>query len=645
MKRLFFWGCAAVLAGVSPFAAGAQIRLPAIIGDSMALQQRSSDPLWGWAPAGQLISVKASWMRGAPVQTRADASGRWMLHLKTPAAGGPYTIRISGGDTINLRGVMIGEVWICSGQSNMEMPVSGWPGAPVLQSAEEIRDANYPAIRLFTVTKKIALAPQQDCQGSWSACSPATVGSFSATAYFFGRRLARDLKVPIGLIHTSWGGTVAEAWTSGSALRKLGDFDPTLDKIDSIRPHLQEMVAEEARQLEAWKKASSSAGDRFAGTGVDDAAWPTMTLPTKWEAAGQPGLDGIVWFRREVAIPSDWAGRDLILSLGPIDDEDVTWFNGIRVGAVEGVGHWAEDRQYTVPGSAVRAGLNQLAVRVTDVQGDGGIYGKASSLVVYPKGGTPAQGISLAGGWRYHVDVVKPQIHTGDNPNMPTVLYNGMIAPLIPFGIRGAIWYQGESNVGRAAQYARLFPLMISDWRSRWKRGEFPFYYVQIAPFPYGGDGTAGAALRDAQRKTLQLPGTGMAVTLDVGEVDNIHPANKQAVGDRLARWALNKTYGRHDVVYSGPLYKRMKAEDGRVILSFDHAEGGLEAHGPLNSFELAGADGHYVHAEAQIEGSHVVLRAPSVTRPVAVRYGWADTAQPHLFNKAGLPASSFSAP
>ncbi|GAA4309065.1 sialate O-acetylesterase [Compostibacter hankyongensis] len=454
--------------------AGAAIRLPAIITDSMVLQQRSEAPVWGWASPGEAVSVEGSWAKGSPVSTKADEQGKWMVKLKTPAAGGPYTLTIRGEQTLVLHDIMIGEVWVCSGQSNMEMPVSGWKGAPLLNSEQEIAAANYPNIRLFTVKKAIATDPQEDCSGSWSACSPQTVAGFSAAAYFFGRQLYQKLHVPIGLIHTSWGGTVAEAWTSSDALRTLGDFNAALDQQDSLR-------------------------------------------------------------KMSAAAPKD--------------------------------------------------------------------------------------------------------------PNHPSLLYNGMIAPIVPFGIKGAIWYQGESNVGRAAQYEKLFPTMITDWRNRWKEGNFPFYFVQIAPYKYGGDGIKSAALRDAQRKSLGVPNTGMVVTLDIATPDNIHPANKEEVGRRLALWALARTYGQKGIVYSGPLYKKLQVKGNRAILSFDYAKDGLNTKGgPLSGFELAGADGNFVPAEAAVKGNKVVVRAATVSHPTAVRYDWTDTSTAHLFNKAGLPASSFTA-
>jgi len=352
----------------------------------------------------------------------------------------------------------------------------------------------------------------------------------------------------------------------------------------------------------------------------------------------------VVWFRKVVELPASWAGKQLKIDLGPIDDMDITWFNGKEVGGIQKEGYWNVNRSYEVPGELVKAGKNVIAVRITDTGGDGGIDGEKKLLKLYPVNETPGEGISIAGDWQYKVDVVKPQPVLADNPNTPTVLYNGMIAPLIPFAIRGAIWYQGEANVGRAAQYEQLFPDMISDWRSRWKEGNFPFYFVQIAPYKYGGDGAQAAALRDAQRKSLATPNTGMIVTLDIGDSSNIHPSNKQEVGRRLSLWALATTYGEKGLVYSGPLYSGMKIQGSRVIVSFEHTDGGLIAKGGgLTGFQVAGAAGDFVPAKAVIRGNKVVVYADKILHPAAVRYGWSDIAEAHLFNKSGLPASSFS--
>lgn len=638
-SKSYFLGC---FLCVLSFGAFATVRLPALFSDNMVLQRETEAPFWGWASPGEVVRVKGSWNNNE-ISATADQAGKWRLKLKTPAAGGPYTVTVKGEETLVLHNVLIGEVWVCSGQSNMEMPLKGWPGGPVLNSAAAINSADYPSIRLFTVQRHVALRPQEDCTGSWEPCSPGTAGAFSATAYFFGLELYRKLKIPVGLIHTSWGGTVAEAWTSEEALRPLGDFNEKLNEQDSLLPHLAQLEEEDARNAALWKEEVEQVDGHYAAAGLEDAGWKTMQLPAYWETAGLPGFDGIVWFRKTVSLPASWAGKELQLDLGPIDDMDITWFNGHKIGGITENGYSAENRSYRVPGNLVRPGKNVIAVRVLDLRGNGGIYGDVGLMQLYPVN-YKNERISMAGGWRYGATRRKPQTQVSENPNAPSVLYNGMIAPVVPFAIRGAIWYQGESNVGRAEQYSRLFPTMITDWRARWEAGDFPFYFVQIAPFPYGGDGTKSAALRDAQRRTLALAQTGMAVTLDIGDTTNIHPANKEEVGRRLALWALAKTYGQRKIVYSGPLYKRMQVEGNQVRLFFDFADKGLMTKGgKLTSFEVAGSDGRFLAAQAVIKGKNVVVSSEQVSHPVAVRYAWRDNAVPHLFNRSGLPASAFT--
>jgi sialate O-acetylesterase len=640
MKKLFLLCCITLtLVNFS----SAQIKLPDIISDSMVLQQNTNAPLWGWAAAGTKVEVKGSWS-AKTVQAVTGNDGKWMVKLSTPKAGGPYDVTITAGDTKILHGVLIGEVWICSGQSNMEMPVAGWPAAPVKNSAQEIANANYPSIRTFTGQKQVAFAPQQNVKGSWSSCSPASAGAFSATAYFFARELYNHLHIPIGLVHVSWGGTIAEAWTSEASLRTMEDFNEALQIVDSMRTDSAEMMHRDKENEVIWNKALAQNNNDFAAANTDT-SWHTMQLPVLWENAGLPDLDGIVWFKRTIDIPAAWTGKDLKLDLGPIDDMDVTWFNGKIIDSTMKDGAWTTERHYTVPGDLVKAGTNLIAVKVIDNAGGGGIYGKPEQLRIYPAGSNVSDALSLSGNWNYKVAAVKPPPAMSTSPNQPSVLFNGMIAPVIPYAVKGAIWYQGEANVGRAKQYTTLFPLLISDWRKQWSEGNFPFYFVQIAPFNYGGDSTEAAALRDAQRRTLNASSnTGMAVTMDIGEKDNIHPADKQDVGKRLAYWALNKTYGEKNVVSSGPLYKSFETKNNEIIVSFTNTDGGLASNNKsLQDFEVAGTDGIWKPATATIEGDKVVVTSKDVAKPVAVRYAFYSYATGTLFNGAGLPASSFT--
>ena len=628
--------------------ATADVSLPAIIGDNMVLQRQTETLIWGWAEPGERVRVTADWL-SAEVATTANDDGEWQVRLKTPDAGGPHTINITAGNTITLNDVMIGEVWICSGQSNME-----WPLGRVLNGEAEIAAANHPSIRLLDVERAIALSPKPDCEGVWQVCSPETVGKFSAVGYFFGRELQRELDVPIGLINSSWGGTVAEAWTSEKTLREMGDFDAALDALETERqnPGYLEKTHEQAvkRWWEVLEDADPGSGsDGWTSPSYDDSDWKLAKVPATWQTDDLKDFDGVAWFRAELELPEAWAGKNLILELGPIDDFDSTWFNGTKVGSLERVGNWGTPRKYRVPAAATKVGRNVIAVRVCDLGRAGGINGKPEQLKLYPADGGDEAARSLAGEWRYHLGVKLgdlppwPRTHRLHH-NSPTALYNGMIAPLVPYGIRGAIWYQGEANRPRPRQYRTLFPRMIRDWRQRWGRGDFPFYYVQIAPFGYARDTGQAAELREAQMMALATPNTGMAVTMDIGNPRNIHPKNKQDVGKRLALWALANTYGRDGIVYSGPLYKSMKVEGDKIRLFFEHVGGGLTSGGKeLTHFSIAGEDRRFCHAKAKIDGDTVVVwSAAVVPKPVAVRYAWGAADQPTLANQEGLPASSF---
>ncbi|MFG0251257.1 MAG: sialate O-acetylesterase, partial [Phycisphaerales bacterium JB038] len=568
--------------------------------------------------------------------------------LDTPEAGGPYEIRISGDNDLTLDNILIGEVWVCSGQSNME-----WPMRKTDNAQQEIAAADYPEIRLFQVKRAVAMTPQDDCEGAWTECHPEAVAEFSAVAYFFGRKLHRELDVPIGLIHTSWGGTLCEAWTSVDTLASKRYFAEALKQIELLRQDSESLGGDLPAQQQKWwatvaeKDPGSAAEGGFSAADFDDSAWPTMTQPSNWQGTDLAGFDGIAWLRTSVELPEDWAGQELTVNLSPIDDMDAAYFNGTRVGGIEEIGYWNRPRSYTVPGNLVQAGVNTIAVRVVDTGGLGGMTGPADAMHLHPAGDA-SQRLSLAGDWRYQQGVLlknlpafptRPSFHQ----NSPTALFNGMLTPVIPFGMKGAIWYQGESNRMRAYQYRELLPSMIEDWRMHWGQGDFPFYFVQIAPFLYGNDEGEAAELREAQLMTLQTPNTGMAVTMDIGNPRDIHPSNKQDVGHRLALWALAKDYGYADLVYSGPLYSHCRREPNGLRLYFDHVGSGLKCEGAaLTHFQIAGPDRKFLPARAEIQGDTVFVWSDQVRKPLAVRYGWGAADEPNLCNQEGLPASSF---
>jgi len=651
VRRLVLLSVLALCAQTAPGA----VDLPALFGDNMVLQAGVDAPVWGWADSGEAVTLTASWRR-EPISVEADEQGRWKLELPTPAAGGPHTVVVEGSNRIEIANVMIGEVWICSGQSNMEMCLDAGPMSyyGVLDYEKEIAAADFAQIRLFTVPRHLGARREADCDGAWLVCSPETVKTFSAAGYFFGRTLHRDLGVPVGLICSSWGGTPAESWTSEARLRTMGDFNPALDALERFRSDRAGYEAEQEAKLARWAESLNDADLGCTGKGWmapdwDDRSWPSMDLPCTWQGEGLGDFDGMIWFRRTVEIPHEWAGKELVLELGPIDDADAVYFNGRRVGGVEKLGHWYVPRRYTIPAGLAAPGGKVIAVRVLDTGGAGGINGTPDQMVLSRAAeGEASARLPLHGAWRYmksaDLSTLDPApAQQGMSSHTPTVLFNGMIAPLVPFAMRGVIWYQGESNRLRAAQYEKLFPLMIGDWRAEWAQGDFPFYFVQIAPFAYGDAPFAAAALRDAQTKALACANTGMAVTLDIGNPYDIHPNNKQEVGRRLALWALAKTYGREGVVYSGPLYRRMEIDHDRIRLGFDHVGGGLAPRDEaLSEFVIAGDDRRFYRAQARIDGREVLVWSDRVADPVAVRFAWCNVPEANLRNAEGLPAAPF---
>lgn len=611
--------------------------------DHMVIQRDVPVPVWGWAAPGQEVTVA---LAGKRATARAGADGKWLAKLEPIAAGGPHTLEVAGPERVVLADVLAGDIWICSGQSNMQWPVAGSQNA-----AQEIAAADLPAIRLFTVPMRAAMEPEPLVAGAWTPASPQSVPGFSAVGFFFGRELHKELGVPIGLINSSWGGTIAEAWTSAEALSTMDDFARPVAELKELAA-AQKGGADRFGELMArwWREndPGSKGEPRWENPSFDAAAWRTMDLPAGWENAGLPGYDGLVWFRKEIELPAAWAGKEAILRLGPIDDRDTTWVNGARVGEGD---DWTAPRVYKVPAGTLTAGRNVIAVRVLDTGGGGGITGAPDQFSLeLAGGGAPA--VALAGPWRWRDAAPLSRLGSvpqkpGSNPNVVTVLYNGMIAPLVPFAIKGAIWYQGESNAGKPLQYRTLLPTLIRDWRARFGVGDFPFLVVQLANFmaPQKEPVESGwAELREAQLLTAQAdPKVGLAVTIDIGAADDIHPRNKQDVGRRLALEALRIGSGK-DIVSSGLEYAGAEVRGGEIVLRFRSAGGGLVAKGggKLEGFAIAGEDGKFAWADAAIAGETVVVSSPAVPKPAAARYGWANNPNCNLYNKEGLPASPF---
>ena len=584
------WGCTGVLQ--------AKVVLPSVFTDNMVLQQKTDITFYGDATKNKQLTVKTGW-NGKEYHTEADGQGKWSLKIPTPAAGGPYEITFSDGKKLQLKNVMIGEVWFCSGQSNMEMPVAGW--GKVMNYEQEIAEAAYPAIRLFQVKKNTSLAPLKEVEstlGGWQECSSATVPEFSALAYFYARALWKELNVPIGVIDCTWGGTPAEAWTNHETLRQVMGFREEMDKLERLgfdpnrmeqayseeRAHWQSLFTEKDKGMENGKLC-------WTAPSLSEEDWQTISLPGYWEGKGLKDFDGIIWFRRSLEIPAEWAGKPLTLRLGMIDDEDITYFNGVEI--ARGAGYMTP-RTYTIPAKLVKAGKAVLAVRVSDFGGEGGIHGKAEELYVEADG----KRISLAGDWKYRIGLSlkgfpPAPVSPIQSSSYPTVLFNAMVKPWTAFPIKGVIWYQGEANVGRSEQYGDLFPALITDWRRQW-RSDFPFYFVQLANFMESKEiqpDSEWAALREAQTKALKLDQVGMAVTIDIGLADDIHPKNKQEVGRRLALLALAGSYGKN-VSSSAPVFQNYIIKGDKMELDFGQKQDGFKIKDTtLKGFTIAGPD------------------------------------------------------
>ncbi|HZH37606.1 MAG TPA: sialate O-acetylesterase, partial [Flavisolibacter sp.] len=544
--------------------AKANVTLPRIFGDNMVLQRNQQIPVWGWAKPGETIVVSFNKQKKT---ARADKSGDWKVNLSPETAGGPYALTIKGANAIRFSNVLVGEVWICSGQSNME-----WSLQAAANAEQEIEAADFAEIRSINIPKAISGTPEKDIKGgNWQVCNPETARNFSAVGYFFARKLYKELKVPIGLINTSWGGTQVESWISQKALEQSEEFKnvaasmPVLN-LDSMNRAKETQLS---KDFAVWKKEliQPEASDSWNKPDIDDSKWNKLEAPGLWESQGLYAVDGKLLFRKTFVVDKAEAGKTAVLELGKIDDNDVTYVNGVKVGATEG---YTALRYYTIPSGILKEGNNVIAIQVEDNAGGGGFWGDTGMKIIFGK-----REQSLAGSWSYKIQTLKPaNLGAIVNPNQyPTLLFNAMVNPLIPYSVQGAIWYQGESNTGRAAQYQKAFPLMINDWRQHWGQGNFPFYFVQLASFNAGGStekakGYEWAELREAQTKTLSLPNTGMAVTTDIGDPKDIHPRNKQDVGLRLALQALNKTYNK-TVISSGPVFESMKAEGNQLILSF----------------------------------------------------------------------------
>ncbi|MGL2999975.1 sialate O-acetylesterase [Flavobacterium sp. RSSB_23] len=630
MKKYIFF-----LFFIAGIAVNANVRMPLIFADGMVLQRNKPIPVWGWADANEKIVVHFNKQTQTVV---ADANGKWMVKLNSEKAGGPFVLSIKGKNQIVLKDVLVGEVWICSGQSNMEFQMYKLPDF----ETQKVQ-ANNPMIRQFLVAQDLSGTPKEQLkEGKWRNANAESLKDFTAVGYFFAQKIYAELKVPIGIINTSWGGTCVETWTSREALANNNEFKNSVAHIpqvnmDAVFETYKKSLLDNIQKVQGFE-VSLNNENQFKTPDFNDSKWPEIKLPSLWENQQIGNIDGVVWMRKSIILTAQQAQQGAVLHLSKIDDEDITYVNGVQVGTNK---LWDVPRKYTIPSGVLKEGMNVIAVRISDYTGGGGIYGDASDLKLTFNDSE----IKIDGTWKFNVVQVKIAI----SPNsFPSLLYNAMVNPLIPYAFQGVLWYQGEANVWRAHQYKKAFPLLIQDWRTHWGQGDFPFYFVQLSTFDeLGGNSNKGsrwAELREAQSETLHIKNTGMAVTTDIGNAKDIHPTNKKDVGLRLAAIALNNLYGQKGV-FGGPIYKAQQIKGNQIVLTFDAIGGGLATPNnvPLKGFEIAGADKVYHPAKAFIKDNKIIVSTDEVLNPVAVRYGWADDdTEINLFNKEKFPASPF---
>jgi len=649
----------------------ADVKLPAIISDHMVLEKTAKVPIWGKADPGEEVSVT---LDGQTVKTTAGADGKWMISLNLKdSAPGPFEMTVEGKNKLKLVDVLVGEVWVAAGQSNME-----WILAATLGATGEIAGSTNPMLRQFKVQKAPSSVPAEDCIGSWVSAGPQTSGGFTAVGYYFGKALQKELNVPVGLINDNYGGTHSEAWTGSEALDTVPHLKAARERLQTALSAYPEQKKAFVESMGAWIRENGREDKPvadpsvYAGMDVSSEGWTPVKIPGSVAAPGLPDA-GAVWIRKEVDVSAK--GMDCLTLFLPIDGFDSVYWNGKLLKQTTyrdfpGKGHMRCYGPYTIPGSALNQGKNILAIR---------LYEPVAPAVFT---GSPRADMKLLDGeWLARAEYAFPPIDAGktalapqppQNPpegqNVPSFLFNGMIHPILPYAITGVVWYQGESNAGRAWQYRSAFPLLIEDWRKQWGQGPFPFYFCQLANYmdkkAEPGE-SAWAELREAQSMSLSVPNTGQAVLIDLGESGFIHPRNKADVGERLAKIALAGTYGK-PVPFSGPVYQSMEIADGKALLKFAHTDGGLVAkplpdsyvvrsdtntsaplvrHSPqsgVEGFAICGSDHKWVWADAKIDGDKVIVWSEKVPAPVAVRYAWADNPTCNLYNGAGFPASPF---
>jgi sialate O-acetylesterase len=619
--------------------ANAQLLLPKVFADHMVLQRGIEIPAWGTASPGVRVTAE---LAGTRVSTTTNQNGRWIIRLPAMNAGGPYQLSIYSENNpdplVRYSDILVGDVWLASGQSNME-----WQVQQAQDAKSEITRADFPKIRFFFVEHDKELKPQTDIFfGKWKACDSTNVRQFSAVAYYFARKLHKEQNVPIGIIQSTWGGTPVESWTSREMLlsspisRAAALGNDTLTTNHFVRDSLDLI-----RFWDIVLRPQNNADKSIPSPNYDDTQWTKVEMPKVIKDFPIGPYEGMVWLRKKVLLPEAFTGKDLLINLGHPEMNYSLYFNGTEI--CKNIWNANPTHHYTIPGQLVKSGENVICIRMAMLWGGGGLNPPADDIYITDN----FSKISLSGSWLYKKDLEPKLPQIRNYHYYPYVLFNAMINPIIPYGIKGFIWYQGEANVSQASNYKELFPMLISDWRKRWNLGDLPFLYVQLANFQKtkaDPSESEWAELREAQTLSLSERNTGMACTIDIGEADDIHPRNKQEVGRRLALLANKLAYGQDESIAFGPLYKDYKIKGARVKITFTNTGSGLATKDgkEVNGFAVAGSDKKFYWAKAVIEGDQVVVYSSEVKEPKSVRYAWADNPKCNLVNSEGLPAIPF---
>lgn len=652
-KAASTFSLACLLLLILPLILQAKVKLPLVVSNGMVLQRDTKLIIWGWASPGEKVQVS---FNGKTVRSITSPDGNWEITLPPMKAGGPYSMEVKGNNTIVVNDILLGDVWFCSGQSNMvlnmERVKEKYPG--------DIASANFPEIRNFFIptASDIATVHKELPDAKWISASPENVLGFGAVTFFFARSIYLKYKVPIGIINSSVGGTPIEAWTSEEGLKGFPQLISRIEKLKDTS-YLNPILRTTGKKAGTDAGAASDQKSKDKGTSgpinwydltyVPD-GWHKFWLPGYWDDQGVRGLNGVVWFRKELNIPESMTGKPAKLFLGRIVDADNVYVNGVLSGSIT---YQYPPRRYNMPAGLLKTGKNIIVVRVTNYTGKGGFVPDKPYYLI-----AGSDSIDLRGEWTYKVGQVyippTPGSGTGATAismqNEPTGLYNTMVAPLIKYRLKGILWYQGEANTNKPSEYQHLLPALINDWRNKWQLGPVPFIFVQLPNFmevQYLPSESKWAELRNGQLKSLSVANTAMAVTIDIGEWNDIHPLEKKVVGERSALAARKLAYGDDNIVYSGPVYRSSLIEADSIKIEFDNTGSGLKikGDGDLNYFAIAGADRKFVWANAKIRKNKVIVWSDEIKAPIFVRYAWADNPQgANLYNVEGLPASPFEA-